>query len=114
MDDRHEHYILNEANEAISIDDVLGWARWFEANRERRRVERTDLGDAEVSTVFLGSNHNLYDGPPEIFETLVFGGPLDQEMERYSTWDEAVSGHAAMVDRVKQSRTNTKQEPTDV
>lgn len=32
-------------------------------------------------------------------ETMVFGGPLDAEMERYSTWDEAVAGHAAMVAR---------------
>jgi hypothetical protein len=27
------------------------------------------------------------------FETMVFGGPHDREMERYETWEEAKLGH---------------------
>jgi hypothetical protein len=38
---------------------------------------------------------------PALFETLVFGGPLSQEMDRYSTWAEAEAGHRAMVERVR-------------
>jgi hypothetical protein len=38
-----------------------------------------------------------------VFETLVFGGgEMDQEMARYSTWDEAASGHVLMVNRVRE------------
>lgn len=55
-----------------------------------------------VSTVFLGLDHQYGDGPPLLFETMVFGGPLDHEMNRYSTWNEAEKGHQEMVERVSQ------------
>ena len=61
--------------------------------------------DVEVSTVFLEANHRFDDGPPLVFETLVLGGPLADECERYSTWDEAEVGHAAMVARVRDAGT---------
>lgn len=66
-------------------------------------VEKTVVGkgrpwEAEVSTVWLGLNH-AYDPshPPIIFETLVFGGPLDQDGTRYTTEAEARAGHAEFV-----------------
>jgi hypothetical protein len=66
-------------------------------------VAKTKVGDAEVSTVFLGLDHGWeVDAPPILFETMVFGGVLDQEQVRYATWAEAESGHAAMVARVKE------------
>jgi hypothetical protein len=37
------------------------------------------------------------DGKPVLFETLVFGGPLDGDMWRYCTWTEAEAGHASVV-----------------
>jgi hypothetical protein len=46
-----------------------------------------------VSTVWMGLNHNLGEGPPLIFETMVFGGPLDQDAERYPTEAAAQAGH---------------------
>jgi hypothetical protein len=57
------------------------------------------IGEVRVSTVFLGIDH-AWEGPPLLFETMVFGGPLDEEMERYSTWEEAERGHAVMARRV--------------
>ena len=74
----------------------------------RRQVRSTDLDgeqgcstDVHISTVFLGLNHNfLNEGPPLLFETMVFGGVADEEMQRYETWDEAVAGHAEMIDDV--------------
>lgn len=54
-----------------------------------------------VSTVFLGLDHNWGRGPPLLFETLIFGGPLHDEMWRYPTWDAAVAGHTAAVQAVK-------------
>jgi len=68
---------------------------------EARRVAVDSYGDednrVDVSTVFLPLDHNYTGvGPPLVFETLVFGGTLDEEMRRYATWDEAVAGHQQM------------------
>lgn len=54
-----------------------------------------------VSTVFLGLDHRFGEGPPLVFETMVFGGPLDQDVDRYTTWEEAEAGHAVLVDRCR-------------
>lgn len=70
-------------------------------NREYKRVAYDELpGDVKVSTVWLGLDHG-FAGKPLIFETMVFGGPLAEEQERYSTLTEAMAGHAAMLERVK-------------
>ncbi len=66
-----------------------------------RRIAMTAIGNAEVSTVFLALNHAYGDGPPLLFETMVFGGPLDQEQERCSTYDEAEAMHERMCERVR-------------
>ena len=58
----------------------------------------SDSQAVEVSTVWLGINHNWTgSGRPIIFETMVFGGPIDQEMWRYATEQEAVAGHREVV-----------------
>ena len=91
------YYILHDDHTITSTDDVLEWARWFEI-RDNRRVALTEARfGATVSTVFLGIDHNWGDGPPLIFETMVFGGPMDQNQVRYSTYEETLRGHALMV-----------------
>ena len=77
---------------------LIEWAGTFES--ANMHVADTHMGDVRVSTVFLGMNHNHLDGPPLLFETMVFGGPIDGETHRYSTWAEAESGHNAMVARL--------------
>ncbi|HLB64240.1 MAG TPA: hypothetical protein VJJ46_05320 [Anaerolineales bacterium] len=74
---------------------------------KERRVAWTGLVGAEVSTVFLGLNHAYADGADEWFETLVFGGPHDGELERYATWDEAIAGHEATVERLREEPPTT-------
>lgn len=82
---------------------VREWATAFGRDRDNRIVERTKVGDVLVSTVFLGLDHNFTDeGPPILWETLVFGGPLNEEMYRYTSLEDAKAGHAAMVQRVKE------------
>ena len=76
------------------------WMNDFE-RQNKKRVAFDTINGFDISTVWLGLNHQFGDGPPMIFETMVFGGPLDQECERYSTEEEAISGHAAMCERVK-------------
>ena len=94
-------YILDESGNAVAVADTLTWAQWFEANHHRRSVARDHFGDVLVSTVFLGIDHRFHgDGPPILWETLVFGGPLDGEGGRYASLADALRGHAAMVARV--------------
>jgi len=90
----------------------MEWAAWFE-NTEKRRVAFDDLGSGvEVCTVFLGLDHSFTLGyPPVLWETLVFGGPLDGEMERYSSRQEAEAGHREMVDRAKKAADAGQPEP---
>ena len=64
-------------------------------------VAKTTIGDSEISTVWLGIDHNWGGGPPLIFETLVFGGALADEMYRYPTEADALKGHALMCERVR-------------
>lgn len=66
-------------------------------------VAFTKIGAVDVSTVFLGLDHQFGEGPPLLFETMVFGGPLDEEQRRYTTWAEAEAGHAEMVAHVEQT-----------
>ncbi len=73
-----------------------------------RQVAETNVGQYRVSTVFLNVDHGFGlkpDQPPILFETMVFGDeaddPVDQHMERYSTWDEAEAGHKKIVEGLK-------------
>ena len=66
-----------------------------------RRVNRTAIGDVEVSTVFLGLDHAHDDGPPVLYETMIFGGKHDNDMWRYHTREEAEAGHAKVVAAVQ-------------
>jgi hypothetical protein len=93
-----DKYIL-DGHDAVPCKSLLEWASWFD--KADRIVQKTTVGPAEVSTVFLGLDHSFGIGEPLLFETLVFGGPLDQEMDRYSTWEEAEQGHKAMVERAR-------------
>jgi hypothetical protein len=77
--------------------DMMTWAKGFE--NSDRRIAHTEVNDkCSVSTVFLGLDHNFSDkGDPLLFETMIFGGPLDQYQRRYATWDQAERGHAEAV-----------------
>lgn len=67
-----------------------------------RMVAKTKAGpDVEVSTVFLALDHASSGQEPQLFETMVFGGALDQEQERYATWGAAEEGHRRWVERAK-------------
>ncbi len=90
----HDRYIL-DGTTPVEEPDLMKWARWFEFDQHRRIAETTYL-DSRISTVFLGIDHSFGAGPPLLFETMVFGGPLDMKQERYSTWDQALAGHKAM------------------
>ncbi len=86
-----DHYIL-DGHKAIKAD-LMTWARWFEKAGADRIVAKTDIAHVNVSTVFLGLDHQYGEGPPHIFETMIFGGPEDGWTERCETWEQAEEMH---------------------
>lgn len=77
--------------------ELMAWAHLMK-NLDYKRVAYTEVGDARVSTVWMGVDHGIFgEGPPLIFETMVFGGKLDQEQWRYSTEVLALAGHDQIV-----------------
>jgi hypothetical protein len=93
-------YILKDGK-PIPEPDARKWGRWFQ--KADRVVEKTTIGEAQVSTVFLGSDHNFGrdGGRPVLWETMIFGGPHDQYQARYASRERAEAGHAAVVQALK-------------
>lgn len=82
--------------------EELAWHGWFES--AERHVGDDTIRGVRISTVFLGLDHNFFgEGPPILWETMVFGGRLHGEMRRYSSRADAVRGHALFVTRVDRS-----------
>lgn len=70
-----------------------------------KRVGEDTVGDAWVSTVWLGIDHGfIRGGPPVIFETMVFGGEHDQDQWRYCTEEAAIAGHRRVVENLRAGR----------
>jgi hypothetical protein len=87
-------YILDEDKNVVATKDTLEWGRWFETHREERIIKQTKVLGIWISTVFLGLDHNFFlSGEPLVFETMIFGGALDQYQDRYSTLDQSIKGH---------------------
>jgi hypothetical protein len=101
---RFRYYVLDADGEPVGTNDAMVFARWFEAARtDGTRIVRQDLDAAGVgvSTVFLGLDQSWHGGPPVLWETLVFGTPLDGEMRRYTSKADAIRGHAEMLALVR-------------
>lgn len=95
----------------------LMWQRHEEARingeipRESWWCRKTFIGDmdtpggTEISTVWLGLDHNyMLTGPPLIWETMIFGGEWDQEQWRYHTRAAAFDHHEEIVRALRAGR----------
>lgn len=99
MENKRKYYLLDDG-QVTTTDDLMAWAQWFET--ADRRVAVTQVGEYEVSTVFLGIDHNFSgDGEPVLYETMVFLDGHGTDSERYTTREEAIVGHNRMVKRVQ-------------
>ena len=94
-----EYYILK--GRKVVPTDLMTWSKMFQNADKDRIVCKSNIDDSIVSTVFLGLNHSFTGTSLEVFETLVFGGPLDGEMTRCATLDQAEKMHVDMCVRVK-------------
>jgi len=93
------YYILKNGVPVIE-HDLIRFERFFR-NIDNRRIAYTEISkDVHVSTVFLGMDHQWGDGPPLLFETMVFGGDFDEWQYRYATLEEAIAGHYRAVTMV--------------
>jgi hypothetical protein len=96
------YYILNADHSVRETHCVHEWGRFLE-NITNRLVDWTQVNsECHVSTIFIGLDHRFAgDGPPILFESLVFGGPCDGDGRRYSSWDDAETGHKMLVKKVR-------------
>jgi hypothetical protein len=79
MSEWPRYYILVDRL-PVAVDHDT-WMRWFE---------------------FLGIDHNFYGSSgPVLFQTLIFDGPLADEMWRYATYTEAERGHQEAVTQAR-------------
>lgn len=95
---------LDSEHRVVECSSIIEWGEFLSSGD--RIVEQTNLDtDIFVSTVFLGMDHRWDNsGPPLLFETMVFGLSAEDEdmVQRYSSWDDAVTGHKATVRKVKE------------
>jgi hypothetical protein len=95
-----DKYILNgDGKTPILCTDIERWARFMEHYKRTLAKDtcshKNFEGTADVSTVFLGIDHNFTGkGDPVLFETMIFGGPADGECKRATTWANALKNHA--------------------
>lgn len=99
-------YYLLMADGRVRPCSLIDWARSFEADPPPNHIRKTILTDehgqdVKVSTVFLGLDHR-YDnnGPPILWETMVFGGLDDGWQERYTSQEDAIAAHDALCARL--------------
>jgi len=97
-------YILKR-RKPVKEPDPIKWTEWMA--KKRCKIDVTFITNnitkekTEISTVFVGFNCNFSEGrDPILFETMIFGGKFDKEIERCSTWDEAVQMHQKAVNKV--------------
>ena len=99
MSPRNPRFWYLDGHTPIGTEDIGVWSAATDG--ERPRVAKDTIGRVYISTVFLGIDHAFGGGPPLLFETMVFRGPMDGWQWRYSTWDEAEAGHKRVAEAVR-------------
>lgn len=87
--------------EPCSLDETEWSKRW---------QIKTNVEGHLVSTIFLAADVSIRGDYPALFETLIFGGPLSGEVERYATKSQAEIGHEKWVDRLREAIKQQKEE----
>ena len=100
----NKHWILeNKKPKEVSL---IEWAEWFETSKDRF-IKQTTIDGQQVSTVFLGIDHNfsIHSGTPILFETMIFDGKgkYKDYQDRYSTYNEALEAHNKLIREIKKA-----------
>ena len=100
------HYRLDENHNVVPVrvrteEEFTAWATAVFGSNRQVALTKAFPGIV-ISTIFLGINHRWRDdGPPLVFETMVFDDYGPGDCRRYATWDEALAGHGKIVARIK-------------
>ncbi len=99
--DSHKYILIDK--KVVEEPDLYKWGAWMEDNREFLHVGDDSSNGYRISTIFLGLNHQYGEGPPLLYETMIFKNGDWQHLycDRYSTWEEAETGHKEVLERVK-------------
>ena len=105
---------------------MMTWAKLQNPTYKRVAEDTIEVDGKSywVSTVWMGLDHSfsLGDHPPIIFETMVFltegvskpawdgGDWSDLAMDRYATKEEALAGHAAMCEMVRNKQLESEED----
>ena len=90
---------FDREGQPISMDR---WSVLFE-DLAYKHVAMTAIDtEVEVSTVWMGLNHQFGEGPPLTFETMIFGGEHNQQCWRWSTQEAALAGHDQIVTMLRE------------
>lgn len=106
-------FILDEKGNPVVEPDVLKWGKWFEESKNRV-VARTQVGNYDVSTVFLAMDYSFSEtDKPVLWETMVFSRrastmkllghkrkfhkSFDDYFGRYISKEDALKGHEEIV-----------------
>jgi len=83
------------------IESGVEWGK-YHVDPEYKRVASSYVAGKHISTVWVGMNMAFRNGPPIIFETMVFSEDADDGfMQRYATEEEALLGHLEVLRRLK-------------
>jgi hypothetical protein len=86
-------YVLDVEGQPLRVDDLIAWAEWFEYADKTIALDHQE-GDVRISTIFLGLDLRMFsEGPPLLYETMIFGGPHHLYCRRASTKAEALQCH---------------------
>lgn len=95
-------YVLDENGNAVRAKGLLSWAKWMEEHKADCQLARYQIGEAFVSTIFMGLDSFSIlerDRPhtPLLWESMIFGGLYNLFQQRYASKEEALRGHQKLV-----------------
>ena len=96
------YMLVDKKPVAISSEEFMS-SPWLMSIRARRIAE-TFISEVHISTVFLSIDHSWGDGPPVLFETMIFGGKHDNWQTRSTSYEGAMKNHVEAVEMVESSR----------
>lgn len=110
----NDRYILAADGKTPVRSTLDEWMEWY-GKDDARRLGYDEVSGATVSTVFLGLDHRFgRGGVPILWETMIFGGEHDQYQERYTSYEDAIAGHARAIQRVRDTQPTESSEASEV
>jgi hypothetical protein len=98
-----DYYILNDDHSVTSIPQEE-YFELMQTDPEKysitQHIRHTNYKGIRVSTIFMALDHSFNEGPPVLFESMVFYKDkkqtkeyYDQYQTRYTSYNDAIEGH---------------------